>query len=580
MAEGWRRGQCDRGWPGTDAHFTFRPRPQYPNVRARRMPTSPSRTALTLLGVLLSGVVLIAFQALVHPRIADPDAFYHLGHALLYRAEGPGYGAFPWTAFSVIGAIGADLWYGLHLLVTPFAGEAVTGDGIPAAIRVASVALSVLGVAAVARIAAVHSWVAAPIWPVLFLIAVPNVLFRYLSLRPEAISIPLALLLLSGWVRGRAGVVALAAFGMAWVHLSMFWLIIGVGMTGVIGRAAARDFHGREELRSGLALVAGLTAGTLARPNPVGALELAWVQIAELLFEKTGGVPLTFSDELSPIGIGAVLAMAWPALLAWAAALLWVLVRTPRVSSDGPVAEADTDDGSMGATDRALFVASAILAVGFLLLTFLVARRSLVYWAAFSIPGIAIAATSLARTPERRRVTERVLVLAALPLFAWGLHRNDLNAQFVALAPDRLAAEAEWLQGASEPDDLVFNTHWDAFGPLFVRNRSNRYLGGMDPIFQFAADERRYWLFHHISTGVATAVTCPAADCTPADVVDVWEAIRGEYGARWVLTERTRDALLIEYLDSDGRFRRAFEGRDGVVFEVAVSVARPGAEGP
>jgi hypothetical protein len=469
--------------------------------------------------------------------------------------------------------VGSDLWYGLHVLAIPFAG----GADVAPNIRIAALVLATLGTALVAGVAVAHRWVAAPVWPVLFLLAVPNVLFRYLSVRPEALSIPLALLLLSAWVRGRTWIVAVAALATTWVHLSMFWLTIGVAVAGTVGGALFRGRRStRQETRLGLALLGGMAAGALLRPNPVGGLELAWVQIAELLFEKTGGAPLTFATELSPIGAGELLLMAWPALLAWVAAVGWGTTRLRHGAplEPGPGSSAAAVPPGEGDAARALFVASSLLAIGFLVLTLLVARRSLVYWTAFAVPGIAFAATELARIPNRRRVVERALALAAIPLFAWGLQRNALNARFIAVAPDRLAAEAAWLEEASEPGDLVFNTHWDAFGPLFSRNRTNHYLGGMDPIFQFAADPRRYWLFHHLSIGVATAVTCPAADCTPADVVDVWDAIRGEYGARWVLAERARDGRLIEYLDTDGRFRRVFEGRDGVVFEVAVSVSR------
>lgn len=533
------------------------------------MPTTPRRLLHAAACVGLATAVLAALHAVIYPRITDPDAFYHFGHALLYRSEGLWTSEFPWTAYSVIGSVGADLWYGLHVLVVPFAG--VDGEATAFGIRVAALGLGIMGIGVVAAVSSAHRWVAAPKWPALFLLAVPNVLFRYLSIRPEALSIPFSLLLLSGWVRGRWGVVAASAFMMAWIHLSMFWLIIGVGCAAAIGRIVAQEFDLATDLRSGMALLAGLAAGALARPNPLGAVELAWVQIAELLFEKTGGVPLTFSDELSPIGIGSGLAMAWPALLVWAVALVW---GWSHVRSQGADSASDTDLGE-DTHDRALFVASALLAAGFLALTFLVARRSLVYWTAFAIPSIAISASAFSRFPERRQLVVRAVMGSAIPLLAWGIYRNDLNARFVAIAPDRLAAEADWLAQASEPDDLVFNTHWDAFGPLFAHNRINHYLGGMDPIFQFAADERRYWLFHHLSTGVATAVTCPAPDCTPDQVVDVWEAIRGEYGARWVLTERARDQRLIEYLDTDGRFRRSFEGRDGVVFEVAVATAPP-----
>lgn len=527
-----------------------------------------------VLGTAVAAGILGAFQALIHPRITDPDAFYHMGHAAVYRSEGLGASAFPWTAFSIIGEVGSDLWYGLHVLLIPFAGSAslaggeamaAGADSIAPAIRIAAFLLATLGAALVAWVAASHRWVASAIWPALFLLAVPNVLFRYLSVRPEALSIPLALVLLSSWVRGRVWIVAAAAFATTWVHLSMFWLTIGVAAAGTLGGIVSnrrRPFA--EEARLGLALLAGMAGGALLRPNPLGGLELAWVQIAELLFEKTGGAPLTFATELSPISIGGALVMAWPALLAWIVAVAWGGTRLRR----------GNDADERRAADVALFLASSALALCFLVLTLVVARRSLVYWAAFAIPGLAFAASEFAKLPNRKPLVERALLVSAIPLFAWGLQRNDLNARFIAIAPDRLAAEAAWLAEASDPGDLVFNTHWDAFGPLFARNRTNHYLGGMDPIFQFAADPRRYWLFHHLSTGVATSVTCPAADCTPDDVVDVWDAIRGEYDARWVLAERARDGRLIEYLDTDGRFRRVFEGRDGVVFEVAVSVGQ------
>ena len=504
--------------------------------------------------------LLLAFQRLVFPRVTDPDAFYHVGHAARYLEAGPFDSAFPWTAWSAIGEAGADLWYGLHLLLLPFAGV----DDPAVAIRIAAVVLAVAGVACVARVARTERWIVGPIWPVLFLIAVPNVLYRYLSVRPEVVSVPLVVLLLHLAARGRTVGVAVVAGVLAWVHLSMWWLTAGVVVVACGVRWAIEGRAVRTELaRTVAAATAGMFAGALLRPNPIGALELAWIQIAQLFVEKSSGVPLTFATELSPIGAGVLLQMAWPLLVVWLAAVVLV-VRDRGAAVSDPAS-------------RVTLIASAVIAAGFLVLTLAVARRSLVYWTAFAIPGVALVATH--HLAAHRAVVSRVLLFSLIPLAAWSVRRNDLNARFIAIQPDRLEAAATFLADASEPGDLVFNTHWDAFGPLFARNRVNRYLGGMDPIFQYTADARRYWLFHHLSTGVATAVTCPAPTCAAGETIDTWQAVRGEFGARWILAEPARDGALIAWLDADPRFRRAFEGRDGVVFEVAVRVSASGAPG-
>ncbi len=505
--------------------------------------------------------------------MADADAFYHLGHARWYLDGSVWDSSFPWTAFGAIGDVGADLWWGFHVLLLPFAGFDDPATGI----RLAAGVLTVAALVGVARLAVRHDFLGAVLWPALFFVAVPNVLFRYLAVRPEVLSIPLALLLLSALTRRRPWQALALATGITWVHLSMFWLgpglavvwagcvladraLLGSGEGGPAGEGGRATAAGRwASLPALLGLVgAGTALGWLLRPNALGAAELAWIQIAQLLLEKTGDTPLTFAVDLAPLPGGVLLSTAWPLLLAWAGGLLYVGVTAM---------DERADVEAVPHRERVLLWSSTVLAAGFLFLTVAVARRSLVHWAAFATVGLAVVVTWM--TPPDRRGTARRVLLASLPLlFAWSLWRNDLNARYVALPPDYLAEVAEWLEAESEPGEIVFNTHWDTFGPLFARNRTNRYLGGMDPIFQYARDPAAYWAFHHLSTDVATTVTCPAPDCEPDQVRDTWAAVREDFGARWILVEPRRNPRLSMFLLEDPRFRLALETQREAVFEV------------
>src|SRR5690606_28953778 len=106
---------------------------------------------------------------------------------------------FPWATVSAIGDLGADLWWGHHMVLLPFAGLPDVVDGIRAA---AFVSTSLLA-AAVWWVLRRHAVPGAGWWTALFLVASPNVLYRYLMVRPLVLSLGLALLLLSFLARGR-----------------------------------------------------------------------------------------------------------------------------------------------------------------------------------------------------------------------------------------------------------------------------------------------------------------------------------------------------------------------------------------
>jgi hypothetical protein len=131
-----------------------------------------------------------------------------------------------------------------------------------------------------------------------------------------------------------------------------------------------------------------------------------------------------------------------------------------------------------------------------------------------------------------------------------------------------MAGVASFLADNSAAGDVVFHAKWDNFGPLFAHNRSNRYLGGMDPIFQFSHDPQRYWEFFYLSADLNTEWTCDAFPCASGVATDTHVALRDHFGARWVVVEPSRNPRFTLYLLNDPRYRLAHETQREAVFEV------------
>jgi hypothetical protein len=335
--------------------------------------------------------VVAAAHLLLAPNVADLDSFYHLGHAAHYAATSLFDTAFPWARFSAIRDLGADLWWGFHLLLLPFTGFTELVDGI----RVAGVFLSTVLLLAVLWISLRHRFFAPWLWPILFFVAIPSVLYRYVMVRPHVVSLLAALLLLSLLVRGRWWLVLLTSAAITWFHLNLFWLAPTVVVAYLVGRGLDRTFvtaapkPGDDEapVAAGLAVAAvlgGSLLGWLLRPHPIAAAQLVDIQVFQLLRERATDLPLAFAQELRPLPIVAFGWTSWYLLLLWIGALavlVWILARKRSVLRAMPVPE------------RTLLWASLLLSAGFLCLTVVAAGRALVEWAAFGLITVALVAT-------------------------------------------------------------------------------------------------------------------------------------------------------------------------------------------
>jgi hypothetical protein len=507
------------------------------------------------------GSLVIAAAALhaLSPTTADPDAYYHVRHAWVYRTQGLLHSPFPWAAFSAIRDQASDLWYGFHVLLVPFSLAPSLLQGLHAAgMAVTAASLILVWLAfAVLRLPWPLAWVAV-------FAATGEVLFRLAMLRPQPLSLALAVLALavlaSPGLRRRGAVLFGLALLAAWIHLALAWLLpLVAALFAVIGMAHRL----RPDWRSAAAIGLGTLAGFALRPQPVGALRLAWIQLGLFLEVKARGLALPFGQELQPLS----LALEGPRLLLPALGVLAALLVFARLVR------------SQRAVDLPARVAawtSLTLALLFALLSVRVASRSIELAAVFAAGFAGLVAREHGRGAtaggRARAFAWLAAFLAVLVPMAALRYRVRVEHARPLLAYRGVSA---WLAANSVPGELVFHAWWDQFPHLFFWNPRNRYVGGMDPLFQFAHDEALFWKAHWLSTDAFPQATCGRPSCDAADLEATSLVLRRDFGAAYVLAHRSLNPRLDAYLAGEPAFRRVFDDGTDVLYRVQYDAPPP-----
>jgi len=510
---------------------------------------------------LLAAIVTACCFHFLFYNIPDADSLYHLRHAWLYRTGSLFNSDFPWTQYSVIRTEGSDLWYGFHLLLMPF-----TGGDMVIGLRLAGVVLTLLLLASFGWIGVRHRLALPFLWPFLLLFAVPNVLFYFVMVRPHILSLVGGLLLLSFLTRGSWLMILASSAAITFFHLSYFWFGPTILVAFIAVRFAESALARRENPAAGryampwkvVGIVAvGSLVGLVLRPSPLGGVRLAYVQIVELAMVKLGSLPLTFGTELHPLSIRDLVVSSTLFLVMWLAALV-VFGKTSRArgSSEAPGGE------------QTLLWATGAISTLFFLLTIGMAVRFFVVWVAFGTLFIGLV---FSRMPANSLIRKRqVIVLPLLFLFMipFALWRHRLNETYVANPPGMLRGASEWLVTHSAPRDIVFHAHWDEFAALFFRNQRNYYIGGMDPIFQFAYSPKLYWEFYYLSVDQVSDSTCDRFPCSREGLVDTHDVLKNDFKAKYVLIAPSRNPRFYNYLAASSRYLRQFQDQDAAVFAV------------
>jgi len=513
------------------------------------------RRVLELVLFLAAALVSAAAALLWPEKIIARDALYHLRHASLYLINGLFMREFPWVAYSVINTFSADIWYGFHLLLIPFAPIPDPTLQVKAAGILVLTASLLLFFFALRR-----SEIAYPFfWP--FLLFFPFV-WRLAQTRPNVISMGLTALLFSFLLSGGIWGVFFVSLALTFFHLSFFWLGILVTFAVAAVKVGAEKTW---EWRKALAALGGLTAGWLLRPNPIGAAKILYVQTLRLIFEKQKGTHLAFGRELYPAKPGAFFAEYGLFVVIWLAlaGLFLSAIFLRRAALPG--------------RSRALLWSGLVLSLLFFGMTLFFSGRIVDLWAPFAVIFIAAAFThlftskgNLPEQPFSRRMRAAVTYVGAIVFAATVLVSVRGYGQKMerGVDPYRLRPAAEWLREHSRPGAIVFHASWGIFPELFYWNPQNRYIGGMDPIFQYAYDKRLYWKTHHLLSGRAVSRTWGTADSNDTAAEDLYVVLRRDFKASYILVEKYRSPALYLYLTGDPRFVRRFEDGWAAVFQL------------
>ena len=544
---------------------------QQPASQAKLQQPLPSSEQITrqpiklkpieLLLVIGAAVVFATIVGLLTPYIQDADILYHLGHARLYLQQGLFTTQFPWVQYSVVRLLAADLWYGFHLLLMPFT---LLGDPLTQ-VRLASIFLLAAVLVMMYLIMRRHQMAYPYLWPLLWALSSGPTLHRLFMARPQAFSAALAMLLFSCFVLGSPWLVFVVGFVQGFIHLNLFWQALLLALVvAVVKWRTERVF----EWRKLLALGAGLLVGLLCRPNPLGAAKLLSVQIFQLMAEKQKDTGLAFAGEMAPFNPTGLMQEMGPFIALWLGVMLIVLVMIFLRKQVLP------------ARQHTLLWSSLILSVLFFEMVVLVARRSLDMWLPTSVFFIAVALSSLIFRPASTipAPAGKQLKLASIvigPLFLL-IMTCQTAVSYSALVRERgvitdvakVRDAARWLQTNSRPGDIVFNCRWDQFPELFYWNQTNYYIGGMDPIFQYAYDPGLYWKNHHLAMGEATFQTWDTMDAGTGHLEQTYTVLTRDFKAAFAYVNKAHTPTLFYCLKGDARFALSYEKDDIAIFRI------------
>jgi len=127
---------------------------------------------------------------------------------------------------------------------------------------------------------------------------------------------------------------------------------------------------------------------------------------------------------------------------------------------------------------------------------------------------------------------------------------------------------ASWLLANSPPGALVFHAWWDQFPHLFFWNPRDLYVGGMDPLFQYAHDPALFWKAYWLATDAQPQLTGGTPSCTARDAEPTPLVLRRDFGAAFVLVHRHQNPRLDACLAGAPALRKLFDDGTDAVYAV------------
>lgn len=513
--------------------------------------------------IIIVVLVILVSVFLVHiysTNLPGVDSFYHIRHSQIYQSTTFLDSSFPWTTYSMVREIGADLWYGFHVLISPLTYFDNLITGIRVGAFFVTTALLLLVYAAIKRFG--FRWPL--LWVFLFWLATPDLLYRSTTLRPHPLSLGLILLIFAFLVKKkderpylRYLILLLAGFLFSWIHISLIWVPILTALLIILvefGRKRPVPWKGFG------AMFVGLMIGVFLRPNPLGALKLAKIQVLDLIPQNYGDIYIRFGSELIPFKMFHFWDQILPIFILLAAStltLIW-LKRSGYINTGN---------------QTTLIITSFVMMIVFFILSFTFARRANEIFVGFATIYLALGYSQLTLAGKLRintlgkKIFAFVIIATLLYMPVKTLFRYSKFTEN-AFPPEEFKEAGLWFAENARPDEIVFHPHWDRFSRLFFWAPNTKYLNGMDPIFMFALDESLYWKTHFYLINQGGATTCGMVRCNAREVEDTYTVLTRDFKASYVFVEPQRSSKLYSYLNTDSRFEKVFGNTTEVIYRI------------
>ena len=425
-------------------------------------PLAANDTARRAIGGLVAVAGTWWLFALLLPAGSFPvgwDPWWNL-HVARTIAESGFPDAVPQAGWTQLGRDYADRQWLFHLVLAAVGGRDLGPQHVPALCATFAVALVVTVLLCARRLVGARHAVA----PVLLLWGLSSTaLFRATALRDMLLAVLPLLVLVTrlavaparprradhGWLFA-AGLVFTLAHGAVVLPLAL-------AVVACLGRRLDGLAFAPRLLAS---LCLGVAVGAVARPNPLGSLELLWTLNVFLPWSAANGDLPIQPSEFAALPLGQRLPGSWP-LFALCGAVVPATVRRRRGFAVALPAAALT----LGAVFGARLLE---LAVPFTVLAALVALGERPQRAAWRLEALGAVAA------------------AGLGWLAASVAQPSLDAnRFVALAD-----VARELRQRARPGDVVFVTDWGVTSPLsfLTRDVPLRFTGVTDPVLMLRED--------------------------------------------------------------------------------------------
>lgn len=511
--------------------------------------TQKQKTILEIAGTIIFLAIISIILQFSSPNIADPDGFYHIRHAYIYRTQGIFDSSFPWTQYSVIRIIGADIWYGFHIFLIPFTYFKDLVFGIKVGGAVITFLTLFIFWWALKRLGVIWPW----LWPILLVVSGPDLMYRFTMTRPHNLSFALGLLIFSFLIKGRRRDIFMASAVLAFIHIALAWLPLLVGLVTVAIKYIKK--HPIEWTKI-TALMGGILIGLLARPHPSGGLKLAYIQVVDILIAKLNHIPLLFGRELKGLSAEAFFRQILPILI-----LSIIVILFFKYSSKRAV---------INQTLTTAFNSAVFLAAIFLTISLVVAQRGYDSLSGYLIMAVAIIATGYFHANKSENLKRKVLAGAIIIIGLMSINSISLFKKYMvqAWSPHYLKEVSLWLKENTKPGEIVFNTRWDYFGGLFFWNTQNYYIGAMDPIFEYAYNEPLYWKSYFIAADVGHISTCGKIRCVKEEIENTHTVLVNDFKASYLMLRQIQNPKLYFYLVKENKFPLVFDNSREAVFKI------------